>query len=102
MLAFALAHSMEASDRNDAARVYETLIHDRLAEAQDRGNLASLLLDMGRPDEAKAVVLQAVTASSHEVLELLGGIGQRIVGQTGDREFRKLLEAAISKRGGHE
>lgn len=102
MLALALAHSAEDSDRNEAIRAYEALIRDGLAEAQDRGNLATLLLDMDRSDEAKAVVLKAIAASSREALELLNGIGQLIVGQTGDREFRKQLEAEIAERGGHE
>lgn len=102
MLALALAHSAEDSDRNEAIRAYEALIHDELAEAQDRGNLAALLLDTGRSDEAKAVVLDAISASSREALGLFNSIGQRIVGQTGDREFRKQLEAAIAERGGND
>ncbi len=102
MLALALAHSAEASDRNEAVRTYGTLVHDGFAEAQDRGNLATILLNMDRPDEAKAVVLQAIAASSGEALELFNGIGQRIVGQTGDRDFRMKLGEAIAERGGHD
>jgi hypothetical protein len=102
MLAFALAHSAYDKDRTEAARAYEALIHDGLAEAQDRANLAALLLDTGRSDDAKAVVLDAIAASSPESLEGFNGIGQRIVGQTGDREFRKQLEAAIAERGDHD
>ncbi|MEL0585486.1 MAG: metallophosphoesterase [Candidatus Thiodiazotropha sp. (ex. Lucinoma kazani)] len=102
MLALALAYSAEDSDRNEAIRTYEALIHDRLAEAQDRVNLAALLLDMGRPDEAKAIVLEATAACSREALGLFNDIGQRIVGQTGDREFRKQLEAVITERGRHD
>ncbi|HRY18752.1 MAG TPA: metallophosphoesterase [Candidatus Competibacteraceae bacterium] len=102
MLAFALAHSTEDSDRNEAIRAYEALIHDGLADAQDRGNLATLLLDIGRSDEAKAVVLEAIAASSREALELFNGVGQRIVGQTGDRDFRTQLRATIGERGGRD
>lgn len=102
MLALALAHSGEASDRNEAIDAYEILIHDGLADAQDRGNFAALLLDMGRSSEAKAVVLDAIDASSREALELFNGIGQRIVGQTGDRAFREQLQAAIANRRGYE
>lgn len=102
MLALALAHSAEDSDRNEAIKAYEALIHDGLADAQDRGNSATLLLDMGRLDDAKAVVLDAIAVSSREALDLFNGIGQRIVGQTGDRKFRKQLEAAIAERGNHE
>ncbi|MGR9105930.1 MAG: metallophosphoesterase family protein [Gammaproteobacteria bacterium] len=102
MLALALAHSAEDSDRSEAIRAYGALIHDGLAEAQDRSNMATLLLNMGRSDEAKAVVLEAIAASSRETLELFNGIGERIVGQTGDRDFRKQLGAAIAERGGHD
>jgi hypothetical protein len=102
MLAFALAQSTEKSDRNEAIRAYEAILHDGLAEMQDRGNLANLLLDMGRSDEAKAVVLEVIAAGPREALELFNGIGQRIVGQTGDRDFRKQLGAAMAERGGHD
>lgn len=102
MLALALAHNTEARDKDEAIRAYEALIHDGLAEAQDLSNLTDLLLDMGRADDAKAVVLDAIVASSHETLEFFNGIGQRIIGQTGDREFRKQLKAAIAERNGHE
>jgi tetratricopeptide (TPR) repeat protein len=102
VLALALARSAKVSDKNEAIREYETLIRDNLANVQDRGILATLLLDLDRPDEAKAAVLQAIVASPREALVYLGDIGQRIVGQTGDREFRKKLEAAIAQRSSHD
>jgi predicted MPP superfamily phosphohydrolase len=95
MLAFALAHGTDVSDRNEAVLAYRSLIGDGLAEAQDCGNLATLLLDMDRPDEAKSVVLQSIAVSSGRDLERLTEIGQRIIGVTGDRAFRKQIEAAI-------
>lgn len=102
MLPLALAHSPEDRDRNEAISAYGALIHDGLAEAHDRCNFATLLLDMGRSHEAMAVVLESIAASSPEALERFNSIGQRIVGQTGDREFRKQLKAAIAERGGHD
>lgn len=102
MVALALAHSEETKDRDDAVYAYEGLIRDKLADTQDRGNLALLLTGLGRMDEAKAVVLQAIVASPREALEYLAGIGQRIVADAGDREFRRKLEAAIAERGGHD
>jgi predicted MPP superfamily phosphohydrolase len=102
MLAFALAHSSEADDRNEAVSEYEALVREGLAEAQDCSILAALLLDMDRIDEAKSTVLQSIAASSGGALEPLREIGQRIVGRTGDREFRKRVEAAIAERGGHD
>jgi len=102
MLALALAHSAELKDRDEAVLAYQRLIFDNLADVQDWGNLAALQLDLGRPDEAKAVVLQAIAASSPDKFEFLESVGQRIVGQIGDREFRKILQAALVKRKSHE
>lgn len=101
MMALALAHGTEVGDRNAAVLAYEALIRDGVADAQDRGNLAQLLIALGRFDEAKAVVLEAITASPREALGHLAGIGQRIVTDMGDREFRRMLDAAIAERGGH-
>jgi hypothetical protein len=102
MLAFALAHSTEDSDRKEAVRVYENLVRDGVAQVQDCSNLISLLIDMDRLVEAKIVVLQSIAASPREALEPLRDVGQRIVARTGDREFRERLEAAIAERGGHD
>jgi hypothetical protein len=102
MLALALAHSIEVADMNDSVRVYEGLIRDNHADARDRGNLALLLMDLERTDEAKAAVLDAVVVCRREALNHIAAAGQQIVGRTGDREFRKQLEAAIAQRGGHD
>lgn len=102
MLALALAHSDEPNDREAAMRAYDGLIRDNLADAQDRGNLALLLAANGRADESKAIVLQAIVASPREALDHLSAVGQQIVGQTGDREFRKQLDAAKAERSRHE
>jgi hypothetical protein len=102
MLALALAHSAEPSDRSESVSLHEALIHDGCANAHDYGNLATLLLEVGRADEAKAIVLEAIATGPFETLNLLNDIGQRIVGHMGDRVFRKQLEAAIAKRSGHE
>lgn len=102
MLASALAHGTESTERDEAVLMYEALIRDGIAEPQDYSNLVTLLFDAGRSDEAKDAVLQAVVASPRDDLQTLNSIGQRIVGQTGDREFRKQLESAIAERGSHE
>jgi predicted phosphodiesterase len=102
MLALALAHSTKDDDRKAAIHEYEILIHDGQAEAQDYANLTILLLNMGHPNEAKSILLEAIAVSSCEELGLLSGVGQQIVGQTGDREFRQQLKAAIIERNGHE
>jgi hypothetical protein len=102
MLALALAHSPDDNRRNEAVQRYECLLRDGLADAQDYGNLAVLLSNLTRHDEAKAVVLRAIANSPSERLGYLEEIGKRLVGQTGDREFRKQLETAIAERGSHE
>lgn len=102
MLASALAHGTEPGERDEAVLMFEALIRDAIAEPQDRVNLVTLLFDAGRSDDAKAAVLQAVVASPRDGLQTLSSIGQRIVGQTGDREFRKQLKAAIDERGSNE
>lgn len=101
MLALALAHGPDGASRKDAVQQYECLLLDGVASVQDRGNLATLLSNLGRHDDAKAVILEATSISSIENLGYLQGIGQRLVEQTGDREFRRRLEAAIGRRGSH-
>lgn len=102
MLALALSYGTHPSERDEAVLMYQALIRDGMAEPQDRGNLVALLFEAGRSDEAKATVLQAIVASPRDGLQTLISIGQRIVGQTGDREFREQLEAAIAERDSHE
>jgi len=102
MLALALAHSPDGASRNDAVQQYERLVLDGIASVQDRGNLATLLSNLGRHDDAKAVVLEATRIGSTENLGYLQEIGQRLVEQTGDREFRRRLEAAVARRDSHD
>jgi len=98
MLALALAHSADDSDKSEAVREYEILIQGGLANVQDRGNLALLLTDLERIDEAKAIVLEAIAVGPLEALEQLALIGQQVVVRAGDREFRKQLASAIAQR----
>lgn len=102
MLALALANSGDVGDRKEAVSSYEALIRDGLDDPQIRANLAILLFNLDRHDEAKIVVIQAIEASPFEALEYLRSIGQRIVAGTGDRAFRKQLEVAIAQRGSHD
>lgn len=102
MVALARAQSGEPKDMDAAILAYEGLIRDGLANARDRENLALILVAIGRTDEAKVVVLQAIVASPCESLDRIAAVGQKIVGQTGDREFRKQLDAAKAERARHE
>ncbi|MDL2279916.1 metallophosphoesterase [Desulfovibrio sp. OttesenSCG-928-G11] len=99
MLAGALAHSTEERDRNEAIRQYEALICDGQVSPEDYSNFAILLLSLGRHNEAQAVVLNGIAVTPCDKLGSLHEVGQNIVSQTGDRNFRKRLETAIAERG---
>lgn len=101
-LALALAQGPDDVSRNAGVKHFENLLYDGLAGPQDRENLATLLLNLGRFDDAKAIVVEAIGVSPIENVRSLEGIGQRLVEQTGDREFRKQLEAVIAERESHE
>jgi len=98
MLALGLAQSEEAADRAAATELYRSLAKEGLAEAADVGNLATLLVDAGSFDEARVVLLDGVGKFGADAPGGFLEIGQRIVEATGDREFRKELEA-IAARG---
>lgn len=96
MLAFALAHT----NKDESARLYRALIQDGEAETQDHAYLANVLHELGRSDEAKIVLLEAIAVSTSNELKILSDFGQIIVGQTSDRVFREQLKTAISARNG--
>lgn len=99
MLALGLAQSEEASDRAEAIELYRSLAAAGLAEAADVGNLTTLLVDAKSFEEAKIVLLDGLAKFGAAAPGGLFEIGQRIVETTGDRKFRKELEAAIAARG---
>jgi len=99
MLALGLAHSDEAADKQAAIELYRSLPQDASAEISDAGNLATLLIDVGRMDEAKAAVLGGIGKFPAKAVDYFFEIGQKIVEATGDRTFRKQMEAAIAERG---
>lgn len=97
MLALSLANSSETEDKRSAIGLYRSLTGARLAETSDAGNLATLLFETGNFDEAKTVVLDGIRAFPAQA-DYFAEIGQKIVDATGDRKFRKQIEAAISER----
>jgi len=99
MLALSLAHSEEAADKATATALYRSLIQEASPEPTDAGNLATLLIDAGSFEEAKRAVLDGIEKFPAKAADYFSQIGLRIVDATGDREFRKQLEAAVAARG---
>mgnify|MGYP001600266958 FL=1 len=98
MLALGLAHSTEAADKEAAIELYRSLAGDGSAEVSDAGNLATLLWETGRLQEAKTAVLGGIEKFSANRVDSLLEIGQRIIEATGDRNFRKQM-ASMAERG---
>ncbi|HEU4781642.1 MAG TPA: hypothetical protein VFS58_17310, partial [Steroidobacteraceae bacterium] len=99
MLALSLAHSEEQGDKKAAIDLYRALAADGTAKISDIGNLATLLLESGRIDEAKAIVLDGIRQFPANHRDHLLQVGRRIVEADGDREFRKQMETAERERG---
>jgi hypothetical protein len=101
MLALSLANSSEASDKSAALALYRSLSGEKNSEAIDTGNLATLLTEAGEFDDAKFAVLAGIEKFAGKE-EYFSQIGLRLVEATGDREFRKTMEAKIKARGRHD
>lgn len=99
MLALSLAHSEEQRDKQAAIDLYRSVAADGAAKISDIGNLATLLVESERIDEAKAVVLDGIRQFPANQRDHLLQVGQRIVEAAGDREFRKQMETAGRERG---
>ncbi len=99
MLALGLAHSTENMDRVTAADLYRSLAKEGLAEPSDVRNLATVLVNVASFEEAKVVLLNGMRDFEAKASGGFYDIGLKIVAATGDREFRKQLEAAIAARG---
>jgi hypothetical protein len=99
MLALSLASSPETTDKSAAIDLYQSLAQNDSLRTSDIGNLVTLLMEVGRVDEAKVVVLDGIKKSPAKQSDHLLQIGQRIVEATGDRTFRKQMEAAEGERG---
>ncbi|MDP9177790.1 MAG: metallophosphoesterase [Gemmatimonadota bacterium] len=97
MLALAFAHSDAVADREEAVRLYSELLADSNLDAAGAGNLATLLMEFNRFEEAKTVVLEGIESISKGT-DHIAEIGHRLVEATGDREFRDRLAATLSRR----
>lgn len=97
MLALSLGRSDEAADKETAVELYQSLAGAESGEISDTGNLATLLLEAGRMDEAKAAVLGGIRKFPAKAAYFFE-IGQKIVEATGDKDFRKQMESTIGER----
>ena len=95
-LALALANSEALDDRNLAIDHYQGLARSEQAIGTDYGNLAILLLDVGRGPEASESVLEGIRAFPDQKA-YLAEVGHRIVAETGDRDLRLRIETAAEE-----
>ena len=97
MMAWSLANSHESSEKEEAIELYRSITGTELAEFSDAGNLSVLLADGGNSNEAKEVVLDGLKKFPGKG-EYFSKIAQGIVEATGDKGFRKQLEAENSRK----
>ena len=99
-LALAFANSSDRGEREHAANLYIEIVDGGTQVPADFTNLATLFVDLEVADRGQSVVLRGIaTCRTAAEVALLSDVGHRIVGTTGDRDFRKRLDAAIAKRG---
>lgn len=98
MLALSIANSEETADKTTAIKIYRSFVQEGSSVATDVGNLTTLLIEVGKFEEAKSIVLSGIEKFPTKKAYFFE-IGSKIVGATGDREFRRQLEAAVEARG---
>jgi predicted phosphodiesterase len=98
MLALGLANSTETVDKEAAAALYRSLLKEDPTEPSDVGNLAKLLIDAGGFDEAQRIVLEGIGVHPIKMASNFREIGLMIVEATGNREFRRQMDAALEAR----
>lgn len=92
MLALCLGRLTERRDRQRAVAIYRELAASTEAEAEDVAALATLLSALGDHNGAKTEVLDGIEKFPDSADGFVA-IGQSIVEATGDRDFRKILDA---------
>ena len=101
MIALALAHRHDENSRHEAISELQKLIEDRSGNSEDKILLVNLLHSVGEYSEAKKLIMQILPTISHPEITVLWELGQRLVTDTGDREFRERLNLEILKGGNH-
>ena len=100
-LALSLAHLDEPGNNGAAIKIYRSLVDAESGEYMDAVYLARLLIDSGDSGKAKTAVLEGI-GRFPEKAEVFSEIGQGIVAETGDRNFRKKIDIAIGERGNND
>ena len=90
ILALCLARSTELSDKTRAVGLYREAIESRQANPGDFGALASLLAELGKYEEAKALIGEGMRRFPDQSQAFVES-GMRLVELTGDRSFRDQL-----------
>ena len=98
MLALALGNNAERAKMERAASLYEELCESEQSLHTDYGNLATLLVELGNIEQAQQIVLRGIATCEPFATRYLAQIGQTIVEETGNREYRTRLEAAIAEK----
>jgi len=99
MLGVALANSEDDAGRREAIEHYRLMMKENVADAADRLRLATLLNNVGDVEQAKRLVLESLSLVPHAARDPYFQLGNRIVSDTGDKEFRDALTAE-KKTGG--
>ncbi|MDE0301135.1 MAG: metallophosphoesterase [Candidatus Poribacteria bacterium] len=94
MLALALANSDELQGKERAIEHYQSLVESDAVIFTDIGNLATLLMDVGRTADASSTILEGIKTLP-EKSNYFSVIGQQIVEATGNRDLRRQIENAI-------
>ena len=90
ILALCLARSTEEGDKVCAVELCREVVESEEAEPRDWGALATLLAELKRYDEAKAVICDGIAQFPNQSQAFVE-IGMRVVQECGDRNFRDWL-----------
>ena len=94
LLALALANLDEPQDKEKAIKYYRSLVESETVNFNDIGNLAILLMEVGRMDDASSTILEGIKTFP-EKSNYFSEIGQQIVEATGNRDLRRQIENAM-------
>ena len=94
ILALALANSDEPQDKEKAIKYYRSLVESETVNFNDIGNLAILLMEVGRMDDASSTILEGIKTFPDKS-NYFSEIGQQIVEATGNRDLRRQIENAM-------
>ena len=98
VLALCSARSTDECDKVRAVELYSEVVKSEQAAPGDWGALATLMMQLNRYDEAKAMIRDSIGRFPDQSQAFVE-IGMRLVQECGDRDFRDWL---IAKGRGHQ